>query len=109
MPAGSYSDVLVTEDFTPLEPDLLEDKLYAPGVGVVEEREVKGGTGVVKLIEIVHGPATSGPAPAFDPCHAYNPPVSEAVGWPRAGEARLGGVRKVRAPQRRVAGNARPP
>jgi len=69
VPAGSYSDVLVTEDFTPLEPDLLEDKLYAPGVGVVEEREVKGGTGVVKLIEIVHGPATSGPAPAFDPCH----------------------------------------
>jgi len=69
VPAGSYTDVLVTEDFTPLEPDLLEDKLYAPGVGVVEDREVKGGSGVVKLVEIVHGPATSGEAPPFDPCH----------------------------------------
>jgi hypothetical protein len=69
VPAGSFSDVLVTEDFTPLEPDLLEDKLYAPGVGVVEEREVKGGSGVVKLTEIIQGAPASGPAPAFDPCH----------------------------------------
>ena len=36
--------------------------------------------------------------------------VSEAVGWSRVdGGATRRGVRKVRAPQRRVAGNARPP
>ena len=53
VPAGSYGDVLVTEDWTPLEPDVLEHKSYAPGVGVVLERVVKGGSGVLRLVEIV--------------------------------------------------------
>ncbi|HEX6475584.1 MAG TPA: hypothetical protein VF114_10930 [Candidatus Limnocylindria bacterium] len=42
-PAGSYADVLVTEDWTPLEPDIAERKFYAPGVGLVMERQVRGG------------------------------------------------------------------
>ena len=42
-PAGSYTDVLVTEDLTPLEPDIIEHKFYAPGVGLVKERDVQGG------------------------------------------------------------------
>ncbi len=42
-PAGSYTDVLVTEDWTPLEPDIIEHKFYAPGVGLVKERDVQGG------------------------------------------------------------------
>jgi hypothetical protein len=33
----SYSDVVVTRDVTPLEPDLIEYKFYAPGVGLVLE------------------------------------------------------------------------
>ena len=41
-PAGQYTDVLVTEDWTPLEPDILERKFYAPGVGLVKERDVQG-------------------------------------------------------------------
>jgi hypothetical protein len=53
VPAGSYQHVLVTEDWTPLEPDVLEHKSYAPGVGVVLERVVKGGSGVLRLVEIV--------------------------------------------------------
>lgn len=53
VPAGSYQDVLVTEDWTPLEPDVLEHKSYAPGVGVVLERVVEGGSGVLRLVEIV--------------------------------------------------------
>jgi hypothetical protein len=65
---GSYRDVLVTEDFTPLEPDLLEHKLYAPGVGMVEERTIKGGSGVLELVEIAHGEPTGTTATAFDPC-----------------------------------------
>lgn len=50
-PAGSYRDVLVTEDWTPLEPDIAERKFYAPGVGLVMEREVRGGQGVNSLTE----------------------------------------------------------
>ncbi|HEX5949084.1 MAG TPA: hypothetical protein VFZ45_05930 [Actinomycetota bacterium] len=56
VPAGSYQDVLVTEDWTPLEPEVLEHKSYAPGVGVVLERVVKGGSGVLRLVEILGAP-----------------------------------------------------
>ena len=52
VPAGSYGDVLVTEDWTPLEPDVREQKSYAPGVGVVFEELVRGGEGVLRLVEI---------------------------------------------------------
>jgi hypothetical protein len=50
--AGSYEGVLVTEDWTPLEPKLLERKSYAPGIGVVFEELVKGGSEVLELVEI---------------------------------------------------------
>lgn len=56
VPAGSYDDVLVTEDWTPLEPDVLEQKSYAPGMGVVLERVVEGGSGVLRLVELRDGP-----------------------------------------------------
>ena len=48
---GSYDDVVQTEDTTPLEPDLVERKYYAPGVGVVLEETVSGGSDVVELVE----------------------------------------------------------
>lgn len=51
VPFGSYEEVLVTEDFTPLEPDVLEHKYYASGVGVVLEVAVKGAQERVELIE----------------------------------------------------------
>lgn len=35
VPAGSYDDLLQTADTTPLEPDVLEHKYYARGVGLV--------------------------------------------------------------------------
>jgi hypothetical protein len=50
--AGSYDDVLVTEDWTPLEPKLLERKSYAPGVGVVFEELVEGGSEALELVEV---------------------------------------------------------
>jgi hypothetical protein len=50
-PAGRYSDVLVTEDWTPLEPDIAERKFYAPGVGLVMERQVRGGEALNSLTE----------------------------------------------------------
>jgi hypothetical protein len=56
VPYGSFDDVLVTEDWTPLEPRFLENKYYAPGVGVVFEELVKGGEGFLRLVD-VRGPA----------------------------------------------------
>jgi len=49
---GSFEDVVVTEDWTPLEPKVLETKSYAPGIGVVFEEIIKGGEGVLRLVEV---------------------------------------------------------
>ena len=52
VPAGSYDNVLVTEEWTPLEPEVIELKYYAKGIGVVEERQILGGTELVKLTKV---------------------------------------------------------
>jgi hypothetical protein len=56
VPAGSFDEVLVTEDWTPLEPAIREHKSYAPGVGVVFERIVRGGEGVLQLVQLRQAP-----------------------------------------------------
>ena len=45
VPAGEWSgsDVLVTEEWTPLEPDVRERKVYARGFGVVRIKTIQGG------------------------------------------------------------------
>jgi hypothetical protein len=50
-PTGSYSNVLRTEEWSPLEPGIAEHKFYAPGVGLVLETVVEGGEGSLELIE----------------------------------------------------------
>jgi hypothetical protein len=52
-PLGSYKGVLMTKDFTPLEPDVLEYKFYAPGVGPVVTLGVSGGIAREELVEHV--------------------------------------------------------
>ena len=49
VPFGDYADCVQTEDTTPLEPDLVERKYYAKGVGVVREETLSGGDEVVVL------------------------------------------------------------
>jgi hypothetical protein len=39
---GSFTDVLVTEEWTPLEPGVLDNKFYVRGIGQVREVTVKG-------------------------------------------------------------------
>ena len=51
--AGSYTGVLVTEEWTPIEPDVLENKFYAPGVGMILEVDVETGE-AIELIEIIY-------------------------------------------------------
>ena len=52
-PAATFDDVLVTDDWTPLEPGIVERKFYARGVGLVMERVIEGGHGVHRLTELV--------------------------------------------------------
>ncbi len=52
VPHGSFEDVLVTEDRNPLEPGFVENKYYAPGVGVVFERMMQGGEGELELTSV---------------------------------------------------------
>lgn len=48
---GEYRDVVVTEDWTPLEPEVIENKYYAPDVGMIAEEKTAGGSGSAELIE----------------------------------------------------------
>ena len=52
---GDYDKVVRTEDTTPLEPGLVEQKYYAPGVGVVMEKTVAGGEELVELVSFSTG------------------------------------------------------
>jgi len=42
VPAGSYTGVLLTKEWTPLEPDVVDHKFYVRGIGEVREVAVKG-------------------------------------------------------------------
>jgi hypothetical protein len=48
---GDYDDVVVIEEWNPLEPDVVEHKYYAPGIGPIAEEKVAGGDEVVELTE----------------------------------------------------------
>jgi hypothetical protein len=50
VPYGHFTNVLLTKDFTPLEPKVLEYKLYAKGVGPVLVLGVSGGTDREELL-----------------------------------------------------------
>jgi hypothetical protein len=56
-PFGSFSDLVVTIDWTPLEPDVVERKRYATGVGFVYESIDSGGGGIEALVEFTPGEA----------------------------------------------------
>lgn len=51
VPAQSFDRVVVTKDWSPLEPSVIEHKYYARGIGVVLEELVAGGT---ERVELVH-------------------------------------------------------
>ena len=55
VPTGSYTDVVVTEEWNPLEPKVIENKSYAKGVGVILEEGVRGVSGRSELVEYTPG------------------------------------------------------
>ncbi len=52
---GSYDHLLMTKEWSPLEPDVTEHKYYAEGIGLVLEETVQGGSDRTELINIVTG------------------------------------------------------
>jgi hypothetical protein len=52
VPYGSFRRVLVTDNFSPLEPKVLERKYYARGIGLIQERLVRGGDEVSRLVDV---------------------------------------------------------
>lgn len=55
VPAGSFDDVLVTEDWNPLESSPVERQSYARGVGLIHERPAAGGR-ALELVSYLPGP-----------------------------------------------------
>jgi hypothetical protein len=55
VPYGAFGDVVMTRDTTPLEPDLVEHKYYARGVGPVLAVAVSSGGGREELVGLVPG------------------------------------------------------
>ena len=45
---------MLTREWTPLEPGVIDHKLYVRGIGQVEERTVKGGNELGRLVRITH-------------------------------------------------------
>lgn len=52
VPAGYYRNLLKTEEFTRLEPDVRDQKYYAPGVGFVRGVTVRGGNAYTQLVSV---------------------------------------------------------
>jgi hypothetical protein len=50
VPAGHFTDVVMTKDTNPLEPKVLEFKFYAPDVGPVLAVSVSGGSDREELL-----------------------------------------------------------
>lgn len=50
---GSFNNVIMTRDWDPLEPEVVEHKWYAQGIGVIKEQETGGEGEQVELIDIV--------------------------------------------------------
>ena len=54
---GDFDGVVVTRDWNPLEPDVVEEKYYATGLGLIFETKTVGGDESVELIEYTGGEA----------------------------------------------------
>ena len=52
VPYGCFDHVLVTKEFTALEPGVVDHKYYAPGVGDIKEETVQGGNEKLELVNI---------------------------------------------------------
>jgi hypothetical protein len=54
-PGASSSHAMLTQETTPLEPGVLDHKVYVRGVGTVREETIKGGVERFVLMSVRHG------------------------------------------------------
>jgi hypothetical protein len=52
VPYGTVHDVLTSLEHTALEPAVVDEKVYAPGLGIVLERALAGGDEVARLVRV---------------------------------------------------------
>jgi hypothetical protein len=64
---GHFDDVLLTRDTTALEPNVLEYKFYADGVGPVLTLGISGGSGREELVSMDRAPEGAGTGPLGNP------------------------------------------
>jgi len=50
--AGTFRHILVSLEFTRLEPRVIDQKIYAPGIGIVVERAVRGPAETARLVRV---------------------------------------------------------
>jgi hypothetical protein len=55
VPYGSFNHVLMTEEWTPLEPNIVERQYYVAGVGDIIESTVKGPPERIELVDVKRG------------------------------------------------------
>jgi hypothetical protein len=55
VPYGSFRDAVVTLEWTRLEPEVVSEKFYAPGVGLISEHDVAGGDERSQLVSLTSG------------------------------------------------------
>lgn len=67
VPFGHFENVLLTKETITIEPDVLEYKLWAKGVGMVLAMGISGGGGREELVKVDHAPASAGTGPLGNP------------------------------------------
>ena len=54
VPYGRLHEVVRSFEWTRLEPGVMSEKLYAPGLGIVRERDLAGGNETFRLVSVRH-------------------------------------------------------
>jgi hypothetical protein len=54
VPYGKVTDVVRSYEWTRLEPGVVSLKLYGPGLGIIREKDVAGGTELLELTRVEH-------------------------------------------------------
>jgi hypothetical protein len=52
LPVRAFHHILTSLEFTRLEPGVIDQKIYAPGIGIVSERAVRGPAEVATLARV---------------------------------------------------------
>jgi hypothetical protein len=53
VPYGTVHNIVISLEHTVLEPDVVDKKVYAPGLGIVLEQAIAGGQEVAKLVRVI--------------------------------------------------------